>query len=128
MTDVIQPDGTLDTRQRGYSQARIDDGVLFISGIASRKSDGWVAHGSDIETQATHVFDTLATVLAEVDKDLSDVSKVTTYLIDVPRDSEGFLSVWNDRFSEPYPCHTLLGINELAVPEFLVEIDAEVVL
>lgn len=128
MTEVIQPDGTLDTRERGYSQARIDDGILFISGIASRESDGWIAHGSDIETQARHVFDTLATVLAEVDKDLGDVSKVTTYLINVPRDSDGYLEVWNDRFDAPYPCHTLLGVNELAVPEFLVEIDAEVVL
>ncbi|MDY6819474.1 MAG: RidA family protein [Halobacteriales archaeon] len=128
MTEVIQPEDTLDTRERGYSQARIDDGVLFTSGIASRQSDGWIAHGDDIETQAAHVFDTLETVLAEVDKDLSDVSKVTTYLIDVPRDSEGYLEVWNERFDDPYPCHTLLGVNELAVPEFLVEIDAEVVL
>jgi 2-iminobutanoate/2-iminopropanoate deaminase len=128
MTDVIQPDGLLDTRRRGYSQARIDDGRLFISGIASRSDDDWEPVGDDIEAQARQVFDILEAVLMEVDRDLSAVSKVTTYLVDVKRDATGYGTVWDERFDEPYPCHTLLGVRELAVDGFLVEIDVDATL
>ena len=126
MVQIIQPEGLMDTRQRGYSQARIQNGELYISGIASREGD-WVAYGDDIETQTRRVFAILERVLTAVDRDLSDVAKVTTYLTEMRRDHDAYLEVWNEVFEEgPYPCHTLLGIDELAVEGFLVEVDAEV--
>ena len=128
MTEVIQPNGLLDTRQRGYSQARIDDGRLFISGIGSRSDEDWEVVGSDIETQTRRVFEILETVLNEVDGDLRNVSKLTTYLIDVQRDIDGYTDVKMELFDEPYPSSTLIGVKELAIEELLIEIDADVTL
>lgn len=128
MTRVIQPESLLDTRRRGYSQARIDDGRLFISGIASRSNDDWEPVGDTIEEQTRRVFEILEIVLDEAGCDLSDVAKLTTYLVDVRRDMEGYMSVKRGLFEEPYPCSTLLGVDELAVEGFLIEIDVEATL
>jgi enamine deaminase RidA (YjgF/YER057c/UK114 family) len=74
------------------------------------------------------VFDTLETVSAEVDCDLSAVSKATTYLVNIDRDATGYSNVWHERFDEPYPCHRLLGIKKIVVNGFLVEIDLEAII
>lgn len=128
MTEVIQPLELLDTRRRGYSQARIDDGQLFISGIASRGDDDWVVVGEGIEAQTRRVFDILEVILEEVGGDLTDVSKLTTYLVNLQRDMDGYAAVKDGYFEEPFPCSTLLGIDQLAVDGCLVEVDAEATL
>lgn len=58
--------------------------------------------------------------------DFEDVRKVTVYLVDAPENREVYQDVYEEVFdADPYPCHTILGVDVLALEEFLLEIEVE---
>ena len=121
----IQPDGLIDSTRMHYSQAIVDGNDVYVSGQV-----GWDEHyeiaGDDIVSQAEQAFDNIEILLAEIDRELSDVKKVTTHLVDPPERLEEYQTVYDEVFdAEPYPCHTILGVESLAMEEFLVEIEVE---
>ena len=126
MTTVIRPKNLPDTVSRGYSQARIDNGHISISGMVGRIGE-FKPVGKDMTSQARQAFSNIETILAELDKNLSDISKVTSYLIEPRKHLQEYSAVWKEVFTEePYPCHTLVGVHQLVQEAYLVEIDVEV--
>jgi len=126
MTTVIRPKNMVDTISMGYSQARIDNGHISISGIVGRIEE-LKPVGKDMTSQARQAFSNIETILAEMDKNLSDISKVTAYLIEPRKHLQEYKDVWKEVFAEePYPCHTLIGVHQLIQEAYLVEIDVEV--
>lgn len=128
MTRSINPDAVFDPSPFGFAQARIDDGILSVSGQVGVTSDLRVA-GPDVESQARMAFENLGTVLEAAGTELGDLSKVTTYMVDLEANVAEYRPVWQEIFAEPYPCHTLIGVDQLspfADGELLVEIDAAV--
>ena len=124
--ETINPDGLIDSTKIGYSQAIVENGTFHMSGQVGWDENFQVA-GDDIRSQAEKAFENVETLLAEVDAELGDVAKVTSYLVDAQDNLEEYLAVWNETFEEePYPCHTILGVAELAQEPFLVEIEVEV--
>ena len=123
---IIEPDGLIDTQRMHYSQAIVeDDGSLYTSGQV-----GWDEHfevaGEDITTQARQVYENVEILLEDAGRELEDVRKVTSYLVDAPENLEAYLAVWEDVFdTEPFPCHTILGVESLALEEFLLEVEVE---
>jgi 2-iminobutanoate/2-iminopropanoate deaminase len=108
-----------------YNQAIVDGDDVSLSGQV-----GWDEHyeiaGEDVVSQAEQAFDNIETLLAEMGRDLSEVKKVTTHLLDPPERLEAYQAVYNDVFdAEPYPCHTILGVESLAMEDFLIEIEIE---
>jgi len=68
-------------------------------------------------------------ILEEAGLDYTDVGKVTTYMVDLDENIGDYRGPWKDVFDEPYPTHTLIGVDQLssfADGELLVEVDAEV--
>lgn len=144
---IILPDELSDSTQRLYTHARVAGGTLYMSGqvgwsgrdadaetevdesdrpgVAYREGDGTTA-GSDIRAQTRQAFENVRIILAEVDKELSDVRKVTSYFTNIDRDFGGYKTVWGELFDEPYPCHTAIGVESLAAEDLLLEIEAEV--
>ena len=126
MTTVIRPKNMVDTISMGYSQARIDNGHISISGIVGRIEE-LKPVGKDMTSQARQAFSNIETILEEMDKNLSDISKVTAYLIEPRKHLQEYKDVWKVVFAEePYPCHTLIGVHQLIQEAYLVEIDGEV--
>jgi 2-iminobutanoate/2-iminopropanoate deaminase len=83
--------------------------------------------GKDMTSQARQAFSNIETILEEMDKNLSDISKVTSYLIEPRKHLQEYNDVWKEVFAEePYPCHTLIGVHQLVQEAYLVEIDVEV--
>ena len=124
--EAINPDGLIDATEIGYSQAVVAGGTLYASGQVGWDADFEVA-GDDVESQARQAFENVAVLLAEVDADLDEVAKVTSYLVDPEDRVEDYLAVFSETFDEePYPAHTILGVEALARPEFLVEVEVEV--
>ncbi|WP_302082597.1 RidA family protein [Salinibaculum rarum] len=124
--EVIQPDGLVDAQGIGYSHGIVEDGTLYMSGQV-----GWDEHfevvGEDIQSQTRKAFENVETLLADVDRTLDDVRKVTAHIVDPPAHREGFFEVWNEVYADqPYPCLTILGPHKLAQEEFLVELEVEV--
>lgn len=128
MDAVFNPDDLFDASEFGFNQARIDDGTMFISGQVAVDSDRHVV-GDDIEAQARKAFENLGTVLDTAGKGFNSVGKVTTYVVDLDDNVGGYRDAWTEVFDEPYPCHTLIGVDQLssfADGELLIEVDAEV--
>lgn len=121
----INPATTPDSSEHGYNHALVADGTLYMSGQVGMNGDRTLA-GDDISSQTRQAFDNVEAILDEIDRTLGDVVKVTAYLVDPHSRFEGYNAVYQERFNGPYPCHTVLGVEQLAGPEYLVEIEAEV--
>lgn len=123
---VIEPDGIADTTPHHFSPAIVANGTLYISGQVGTDEDGNYV-GDDIESQTRQAFENIETILQRVGTDLTDVVKITSYIVDITEHYEAFQSVYRDVFAtEPFPCHTALGVESLASETPLVELEAEV--
>lgn len=124
--EPINPDGLIDATSIGYNQAVVTNGTLYTSGQV-----GWDEHfelaGDDVQSQTRKAFENVETLLAECDRALDDVTKVTAHVVEPHENLDGFFEVWNEVYGEqPLPCLTVLGPHQLAQEGFLVEIEVEV--
>lgn len=92
-------------------------------GVDYRPGDG-TTPGRDVDARTWSVFGNVDVILDEVGRELSDVRTVTSYFTNIERDFGGYRTAWGEIFDEPYPCHTAVGIDALAAPDSLVEIEA----
>ncbi|MFC6723277.1 RidA family protein [Halobium palmae] len=123
---AINPTELKDAREIGYNHAIIDEGTFYMAGQVAMDADSSVV-GDDIETQARKAYDNVGVLLETVGKSFDDVAKVTTHIVDPAEHYyDGYKSVYWETFEEPYPCHTVLGHEQLANEEYLVEIEVEV--
>ena len=102
--------------------------ILFIAGQIAAASDGSTVGEGDFPAQVRQVFRNIEVVVSEAGMDLSQVVKFTTYVVGAEHVSS-FVSVRAGLFPElfgegPYPANTLVVIDRLARPQFLVEIEA----
>jgi reactive intermediate/imine deaminase len=111
----------------GYSHATKAGNTLYIAGqIAKDKDENLVGIG-DIESQVRQVLTNLKNILKEADGDLHNIVKMTTFLTHY-NSIEGYRKVRGEYFTEPCPPNTLLIIDSLALPEFMIEVEAIAVL
>lgn len=122
---VINPDELFDPTERLYSHARLEDGILYMSGQVGWDADRNLA-GPGIESQARQAFDNVGVILDTVDEEFSSVAKVTSYFTDIETDLGPYKEVWGEVFSEPYPAHTAIGVDALATEELRLELEVEV--
>lgn len=108
---------------RGYSHAARAGHLLFVAGQVAQDPDGNLVGAGDFEAQAGQTFENLKRILDEAGGRLSDIVKMTTYLTRAG-DIEAFRAVRNTFFTEPMPPNTLVVVESLANPDFLIEIEA----
>ncbi len=114
---------------KGYTHIVETRGVrtVYISGQVSEDATGNVVGAGDFPRQARQVFDNLKLALEAVGATFEDVAKTTTYVLSmselgvVREIRAGYLG------TNP-PANTLVEVNKLAHPDFLIEIEAVVVL
>jgi enamine deaminase RidA (YjgF/YER057c/UK114 family) len=97
---------------------------IYVSGRAARLENGDVAGKGDMRAQIRLVCENLQIALASVGASLADVTRTVTYTTDMP----AYFSAIDERwkyFKEPLPTSTLIGVARLAIPEMLIEIEAE---
>ena len=110
----------------GYAQmVVIEEGNKKILHIS-----GQVGEGEDLEAQMRDVLNKLKKLLESEGGDYSHLVKINTYIVDYqPADLDVFRGVRKQVFgSEITPASTLVGVTALAVPEWLIEIDATAVI
>lgn len=124
--EIINPAGLPDPTASSYNHALVQDGTLYVSGQVGVDEE-WNVVDDDVEAQARQAYRNVRAVLDEVDRGFADVAKVRTYLVDLDRHREAYGRVWEDVFDEPpYPCHVMLGVDQLASEAYLVEVEVEV--
>jgi enamine deaminase RidA (YjgF/YER057c/UK114 family) len=90
--------------------------LLFLAGIG--------AEDADAHAQAHYAFEKAAQLLAKHGATMSDIVKITAYLVDV-RDRPHYQAARKEALAEvtALPAHTFLVVSNLARPGMLVEID-----
>ncbi|MGW0038368.1 RidA family protein [Gordonia sp. NPDC003376] len=114
-----------------YSPAVVtppDAQLVAVAGVLSTDSSGNSIGAGNFEIQMRTVFTNMAQTLAAAGSSLTDVVKFTTYLVDPDHIAE-FYRVRELIFADLYPerrppGNTLLVVQRLVRPEFLVEIEA----
>ena len=114
----------------GFSHAAETRGgrVLFLAGQVAKDRDGRVVGKGDLVAQFRQVCDNLKTLVTGAGGQLTDVAKLTIYVLDVAefkRQSQPIGVVYREYFGRHFPAMTLVGVRDLydAAEGCLIEIE-----
>lgn len=111
------------TQPTAYSHLVKYDQLMFIAGQVALDGDGNVVGEGDMAAQFRQVLENLKTVLASEGADFSDVVKINIFTTDIDSFREHG-EIRRKYFGDHAPASTLVQIERLARPVFLVEIEA----
>lgn len=121
----IQPDGVYDSRQF-FTQvvAATPRRLVFVSGQVGWDEDGIVV-SDEFATQVEQAFANLRAALAAAGAGPEQVAKITSFVVDHSEDKLTPLRTEVEKlFGDVKPASTLLGVERLARPGLLFEIEA----
>ena len=110
-----------------YSHLSRAGDLVMVAGQVGVRPDGSLA-GTDLRSQLFETFENLRRALGAAGGGLENVMKLSTYLVGEDP-IEAFREARNELYariypSGAYPPNTLLVVQRLVRPDFLVEIDA----
>jgi 2-iminobutanoate/2-iminopropanoate deaminase len=108
--------------------------IVLIAGQVSMDSMGNVIGKGDLKAQTEQVYKNIEKALSAVGATFADVAKFGIYITDMSKVAE-FREVRNRLFDEKYfktqtnrPVSTAIGVTALFNPDWLIEIEATVIL
>lgn len=125
--DILQLKSVHETKDRGYSHVAKVGKTLYIAGQVARDVRGKLVGKGDMEAQARQVYTNLKNILEEAGGGLRNIVKTTTILTHYGN-IEGYRKIRNEFFGDIMPPNTLLIIESLASPDFMIEVEAIAVL
>jgi 2-iminobutanoate/2-iminopropanoate deaminase len=125
--EIPQMKSVHETKDRGYSHVAKVGKTLYIAGQVARDVRGKLVGKGDFEAQARQVYANLKSILEEMGGGLRNIVKTTTILTHYGN-MESYRKVRNEFFGEIMPPNTLLIIESLASPDFMIEVEAIAVL
>ena len=117
----INPEGM--TQPTAYSHLVMYERLMFIAGQVALDGDGNVIGEGDMGAQLRQVFENMKSVLAFRGADFSNIVKINIFTTDIDALRQSF-SIRSEYFGKHAPASTLLQIERLARPVFMVEIEA----
>lgn len=125
--EAINPDALYGSVQYGFSHAVKSQGTITIhcAGQVAWDKDYNVVGGGDIGAQARQALANLKTVLAEADAGVADVVRMRTYVVNhKPEYLEPVGAAIAEFYGDTTPAaNTWIGVQSLALPDFLIEIE-----
>ena len=109
----------------GYSHAVKIGNEIKVSGAVSMDDEGNPTGIGDMEQQMKNCYSDLEKVLSHYGCTFDDVVVENVFTTNMPK----FLEVAayrNEIYKKQFPTGSWLGVKELALPEFLIEIELEV--
>jgi enamine deaminase RidA (YjgF/YER057c/UK114 family) len=103
--------------------------LVFIAGQEPEDVDGNLVGAGDLAAQGRQVFANLGRALAAAGARPEQVAKITIYVVGhrpeyLPVIEEGRVALFGDH----KPADTLLGVETLSQPDYLIEVDAVAVI
>ena len=103
--------------------------LVFVAGQVAEDADGNLVGDGDLAAQARQAFANVGRALAAAGARPDQVARITIYVVQhrpeyLPRISEARIAVFGDH----KPADTLLGVETLAEPGRLIEVEAIAVL
>ncbi len=128
----INPNTLFPSLPHGFSQVVIASGrkMVFVSGQTAWDARKNIVGGDSALEQARQAFRNLEKAMQAAGGTLKDIVALRIYVVDYQAESGTAVStVLREFFSqENPPASTWIGVSALAVPEFLIEIEATAVL
>lgn len=127
--EMIQPDGLAKPIGQYSNVSRVTSSTFaFIAGQVALDDSGQLVGYGDFAAQTRQVFRNIGRALEAVGADFRSVAKFTTYLVGAEHIDE-FFRVRREVFATlypegAYPPNTLLVVERLVKPEFMIEIEA----
>ena len=111
--------------ERAYSPAiKVNGGTtIYLAGVGATTDENGKSLGGDFEAQVRASFERIRSTLARSGGTLDDIVTMTVFIKDMQYGTH-FTQIRREYFSRGYPCSALIGIDSLARPEMMVEIQA----
>lgn len=124
--EFLQPEGL--SRPTGYTQVvTVSPGKLIvISGQVALDASAQLVGVGDLRAQTQQVFENLGLALASAGAAFAQVIKLTIFVVNYQPAHRAAIVEVRDQFiaRDHPPASTLVGVQALARPEFLIEIEA----
>ena len=111
----------------GYSHAVKIGREVKVSGAVSMDDEGNPTAVGDMEQQMKNCYSDLEKVLAHFGCTFDDVVVENVFTTNMPQFLE-FSVYRNEIYKNHFPTGSWLGVRELALPEFMIEIELEVLI
>ncbi len=125
MVELINPEDL--PKPRSYHQVAVATGsrLVFIAGQVSEDVEGNLIGAGDFALQARTAFANAGRALAAAGAHPAQVARITIYVVAhrpelLPQISDARIAVFGDH----RPADTLLGVETLAEPGYLIEVEA----
>ncbi len=130
--EAVNPDTMYNAVQFGFSHAVESEGgrLLHLAGQVAWDGNGELVGPGDLAAQARQCFANLTEVLASRGATAANVVRLRTYVVDYSPDKLEVLGPAIGAFYRDVvpAANTLLGVQALAMPDFLIEVEATAVL
>ena len=125
-----RPQGLL--HNPAFSQVVVASGARMIltAGQVSIDEHGALVGAGDFAAQTAQCMRNVGLALTAAGASLADIVKITTYVVDYRPELRAVIGKARAPFfaNRPPPASTLVGVTALALPEWLIEIEAVAVI
>jgi enamine deaminase RidA (YjgF/YER057c/UK114 family) len=126
--EYVNPDSLFPSVQHGFSQVIVASGrkIAFISGQTAWDVRKKIVGGNSLLEQARQALRNIQAAIEATGGTLKDIVSLRIYIVNYqPENAEAISIVLREFFSSTNPpATTWIGVSALAVPEFLIEIEA----
>jgi 2-iminobutanoate/2-iminopropanoate deaminase len=130
--EYLNPNGLFSSLPHGFSQVVIATGrkMVFVSGQTAWDARKNIVGGDSVLEQARQAFRNLEKAMEAAGGTIKDIVALRIYVVDYQAESGTAVGTALREFFSPQnpPASTWIGVSALAVPEFLIEIEATAVL
>jgi len=128
----LTPDTLFDSRPYAFTQVVVSEGkrLIHCSGQTACDKDMNFIGVGDLAAQAECAFVNLGLALAAAGATPRNVARIRVYVVQYKPDYLDIIGKATAAFFAPNPCpaNTLIGVQSLALPEFMIEIEATAVI
>lgn len=125
-TDFLNPPGLCPTF--GWTQAVSHTGgkTIYISGQTAVDAQGQIVGRGDLRAQAERAWECIGIALKAAGATFQDLVKTNLYVVNFKPEQLPILREVRAKYvsAEKPPASTLVGVTALAVPDWLIEIEA----
>jgi enamine deaminase RidA (YjgF/YER057c/UK114 family) len=127
----INPDSLFPSLEHGFSQiVAASGGTIHISGQTAWDRNKQIVGGRDLAAQTRQALRNVRTAIEAAGGTLPDIVALRIYIVDYKREQADAIGAALREFfpKEKPPASTWIGASSLAVPDYLIEIEATAVL
>jgi enamine deaminase RidA (YjgF/YER057c/UK114 family) len=101
--------------------------ILYLSGQVAYDDKGGPAHKGDFKAQARATFQAIKAQVEAGGGTMDSIVKINTYLTDI-RNRPDLAAIREEFLGKKSPASTLVAVAALAMPEWMIEIEAVAVI